>query len=320
MNKKHYGLHPVIFRFSRIAAALVFAPNIAAAAILFESDSGSNSIQEYTPDGSEFTFVGGLNSPEGLAFDASGNLFEADGGFIINKITPIPGPGSFTKAGSQSTFATSVSAVGLAFDAFGNLFESDSLSDNVSKFTPTGSRTTFASGFRPVGLAFDASGNLFAADFSGHIYKFTPDGTRTTFASGLNDPWGLAFDASGNLFETDEASGNIYEFTPAGARSTFATGLAAPRGLAFDASGNLFEADGGSNTIYEFTPTGTRSIFAIGVDQPTFLAFAAVPEPTTGLLAVLACGMICCWKRSSHPRAIGSHDAAGKATTRASSR
>ena len=46
---------------------------------LFVSDGVSNTIYEYnTSNGSRSTFASGLNEPKGLAFDSSGNLFEAD--------------------------------------------------------------------------------------------------------------------------------------------------------------------------------------------------------------------------------------------------
>jgi hypothetical protein len=44
---------------------------------LYESD-GSDNIYEFTPGGTRSTFASGLNQPFGLAFDSTGNLFEAD--------------------------------------------------------------------------------------------------------------------------------------------------------------------------------------------------------------------------------------------------
>ena len=43
------------------------------------SDSGNDTILEFTPDGiSESTFATGLTNPRGLAFDGFGNLFVAE--------------------------------------------------------------------------------------------------------------------------------------------------------------------------------------------------------------------------------------------------
>src|SRR5512135_3305423 len=60
-------------------------------------------------------FASGLSSPQGLAFDASGNLFAANSG--NNTIAKI------TSGGTVSPFASGLSSPqGLAFDASGNLY------------------------------------------------------------------------------------------------------------------------------------------------------------------------------------------------------
>ncbi len=230
-------IYPIFAAFTLIPlplVALAIGASTAKAAPgdLFVSDAGTNSINKFTPDGTQSTFASGLNFPTALAFDSAGNLFEADSGSTtINKFTP---------DGTRSIFASGLNLpFGLAFDSAGNLFEADSGlvqgTGTINKFTPDGTRSTFASGLSsPTGLAFDSAGNLFVADQfeadgTGSIYKFAPDGTRSTFASGLNYSTGLAFDSAGNLFETeigpDVNAGSINKFTPDGTRSTFATGL-----------------------------------------------------------------------------------------------
>jgi hypothetical protein len=65
---------------------------------LFEADSGSGNIYEFTRGGVQSSFASGLNHPVGLAFDSTGNLFEGDfNSGNINKFTP---------AGTQSLFAS----------------------------------------------------------------------------------------------------------------------------------------------------------------------------------------------------------------------
>ncbi len=108
-------------------------------------------IDEFTPTGAQSTFASSPSPdvfyPESLAFDASGNLFVADGWFnLIYEFTP---------NGTQSSFASPVAVPGgLAFDSNGNLFESDFASD-ILEFTPNGTQSIFASGLHgPSGLAF----------------------------------------------------------------------------------------------------------------------------------------------------------------------
>ena len=45
---------------------------------LYEADQGSGNVYEFTSGGSSSIFVTGLNYPRSLAFDGSGNLFAGD--------------------------------------------------------------------------------------------------------------------------------------------------------------------------------------------------------------------------------------------------
>lgn len=247
-----------------------------ASAQLFEADTGSGKILEFSPTGAESTFVSGLSEPFGLAFNATGALFvsASSSGQILK----------FTRARVESTFASGLSKPwGLAFDASGNLFVAASGAGEILKFTPGGVKTTFASGLnQPLGLAFDSIGNLFVGNSTGvagggSILKFTPAGVKSTFATGLFSPSSLAFAASGNLYVADSGAAHIYKFTTAGVVTTFASG--STLGLAIDATGTIFSTDGVSS-IDEFTPGGSESTFATGLSQPGLLAFT----PFTTLL------------------------------------
>ena len=98
-------------------------------------------------------FASGLNELWGLAFNNSGNLFQADerSGNIYE----------FTPGGVRSTFASGLPVEGdggldgLAFNTAGDLFASDFGSGNIYEFTPGGAQSTFASGLGgPTFLAF----------------------------------------------------------------------------------------------------------------------------------------------------------------------
>jgi uncharacterized repeat protein (TIGR03803 family) len=248
---------------------LGFAANIASAQ-LYEADSGSGRILEFTPAGVESTFASELDKPVGLAFDPSGNLYVSAAG--SGKIL------KFTSGGVKSTFASGLNNPwGLAFDASGNLFVSASGSGKILKFASDGAESTFASGLsQPLGLAFDAFGNLFAgtstgAAGGGEILKFTPSGAQSTFAE-LFIPSSLAFGPNGSLYVADNGVWRILEFTPAGVQSTFASGSNS-FGLAFDPFGDLFSSNDG-NWIQKIGPAGAVSTFATGLSHSGLLAFA----------------------------------------------
>jgi streptogramin lyase len=108
---------------------------------LYVSDSNDATITQLGPTGTIITsFSSGLsNAPTGLAFDASGNLYVADGIANINKIT---------SAGDVSTFATGLAGpCGLAFGSNGDLYVADSLDGTIDEFSPEGLNiATIASG------------------------------------------------------------------------------------------------------------------------------------------------------------------------------
>src|SRR5438046_2196162 len=137
-----------------LATALTPASARAATGNLFEGDTASGTIFEFTPGGTKSTFASGQGAPEGLAFDSAGNLFEAE--FNSNSIF------KFTPGGTRSTFASGLNGpLGLAFDSAGNLFESDQGSNSIFEFTPGGTESTFASGLNsPQFLAFQHVGDV----------------------------------------------------------------------------------------------------------------------------------------------------------------
>ena len=221
------------------------------------SSEFSSTISEVTPAGALSPFVGGIDEPEGLAFDAAGSLYVADCDGSLGTYGTIS---RVTSSGAVSTFAYSGLdwPDALAFDAAGNLYVTNEVTNTVSKVTSAGAVSTFISIAidNPEGLAFDAAGNLYVANLvNSTISKVTPAGVVSTFvSSGLSNPVGLAFDAAGNLYVANGAGNTISKVTPAGVVSTFASGLQGPYGLAFDAAGNLYVANSNSTTISKIAP------------------------------------------------------------------
>ena len=145
------------------------------------SPTGNSTISKVTPAGAVSTFVSsGLDGPDGLAFDAAGNLYVAnEGNSTISKVTP---------AGAVSTFVSSGldEPGGLAFDAAGNLYVANYANSTISKVTPAGAVSTFVSSGLddPDGLAFDAAGNLYVANYANStIAKVTNTALNVTNAT-----------------------------------------------------------------------------------------------------------------------------------------
>ncbi len=206
---------------------------------------------------------------EGMAIDASGNLYVAQGGGprSIRKITP--GGVVTTLARPSEGFAWPGQ---VTVDGSGNVFVADGAV--IHKITPAGVVTAFAGtpggwgsadGTGPAarfswtnGVTVDGSGNLYVADTGNNtIRKVTPDAVVTTIAGTpgvagsadgvgaaalFSDPMALALDPSGNLYVTDNRNNTIRKITP----DATVTTLAGMAGVAGFADGN------GSSALFAY--------------------------------------------------------------------
>ena len=127
-----------------VVACMAVTP-VANADNIYVSLVHANQIEKFTAGGFGSVFATNLNGPEGLAFDAAGNLFVSD---LVDRAIYKVAPDS-----SKTTFASGLRGpVGMKFDKSGNLFVADY--PNVLKFTPDGARSIFATGIIPFDLAF----------------------------------------------------------------------------------------------------------------------------------------------------------------------
>lgn len=206
-----------------------------------------------------------LYRPEGVAFDASDNLFIADSmNYRIREVSPdgkaltVAGKGAsgFSGDGGAATNANMALAKSVAIDAFHNLLIADTQNNRIRKVDANGIITTIAGGGTgglgdggaatnaalsgPVGLALDAAGDLLFAD-SDHnlIRRVDGDGIITTVAgggdAGLGDG-GAATNATLNL--EDDA------------------------GVAVGPSGDIFFSDSMNNRIRRVDGNGIISTVA----------------------------------------------------------
>lgn len=149
-------------RFEEIAAvALDSAGNV------YVADAANHAIRKITPQGVVTTLAGGtggfvdgqgaaakFNRPQGVAVDASGNVFVADTeNNAIRRITPgglvstFAGSGQPGSANGLGTAARIYQPRSLSFGPNGNLYVADTGSHLVRVITPQGDVTTCATGY-----------------------------------------------------------------------------------------------------------------------------------------------------------------------------
>jgi len=200
-----------------------------------------------------------LDYPQGVAIDASGNIYIAD--FYnanIRKvngstgiITTIAGNGTsgYNGDGGPATAAELYYPFGVAVDASGNVYIGDLKNNRIRKITAsTGIITTVA-----------GNGTL----------GYSGDGEQATAAE-INYPQIVILDASGNIYIADQENNRVRKVTVStgiittiagngiggyagdGGQATAAE-LSYPTGLAFDGSGNLYIGDQNNKRVRKLT-------------------------------------------------------------------
>ena len=242
---------------------------------LYVADSQNNTIRTITPGGVVATLAGTagqigsvdgfgaaarFSRPLGIAAEADGTLYVADGASTIRKISPsgavttfagtANAPGNVNGTGAAARFST---PRGLGIDGAGNIYIADTNNDIIRAITAAGSVSTLAGSPQPQ-----------SADATGVSARF-------------NFPNSVAADLAGNVYVADLLNHTIRKITSLGIVSTFAgmPGVAgssdgagtdarfsSPTAVALDRTGSLYVADAGNNTIRKISVAGDVSTLA----------------------------------------------------------
>jgi len=274
---------------------------------LWVADAGNNRIVEYkapfstgmnaslvigqtnfTSDAAAATQPG-LNSPGGLAFDSTGNLWVADtnNNRVLEYDFPfsdgvqasvVLGQGGFNSSAAMTTRTGMSAPTEVAFNQAGDLWVADSNNNRILEFAPP--FQSGASAYWELGQN-DYVSNL--AEGRGQLYA----------------PSSVVLDSSGDLWATDAQNNRVVEYTPAlssGMNASLAIGQASltlgtvgggrdglyfPFDAIFDKSGNLWVSDSNNNRILEFSPpfaTGMNATLVIG--QSSFTTYGGATSST----------------------------------------
>jgi DNA-binding beta-propeller fold protein YncE len=229
------------------------------------------------------TLVPGLNHPEGVAVDASGNVYFADSWNDAIK--------EWTAANNSVTTLVSSGLYypeGVAVDGTGNVYIADRYNNAIKEWTAANNSVTtlVSSGlYYPEGVAVDGTGNVYIADsFNSAIKEWTAANSNVTtlVSSGLNQPQGVAVDAANNVYIADTWNFAVKEWSPASQSVSTVPGqpFTLPTCVAVDVAGNMYDSSVYNSGIYVGTvydwSAASQSASAIAsypqVDQPVGLA------------------------------------------------
>ena len=232
---------------------------------MYTTNATGNNVNEYSAAGlllNQLSPTNGINNPQTLAIDASGDLFVANGG-TSNTVTEYSSAGTLLR-----TLATGISSPSnLATDASGDVFVANNGNATVTEYSASGSLLhtiqTSASANKPLFLTTDTSGNVFVANYTNSsVTEYSSAGTLVrTLSMSLSgiSPVSMATDNNGDLF-VGTYQGVVAEYSSTGTLlRTINAGVnyGYISSLATDKSGDIYCALNNSNTVTEYSASGT---------------------------------------------------------------
>jgi gliding motility-associated-like protein len=212
-----------------------------------------------------------FNFPNGVAVDATGNIYVTDTGHGNLE--------EFSAGGTLiNTFIGFNYPTGVAVDAAGNIYVADQGAGQVYEITfGTTTPVIIGSGFSgPNAITVDAAGNVYVTDDSNGTVSKIPAGNLppVTLVSGLLYPTAITNDGAGNLYFVDGGQSTVFKLSEAGGTSIpVADDFIYPTGIAIDASGNLYVIDGDADALFKLPKSGSSEIqIANGFNDPNGVA------------------------------------------------
>ncbi len=185
--------------------------------------------------GSTGILGGEMNTPQGVATDASGNVYVADG--PNHRIQRFDSAGNFERAWGRDVVSAGPGEAGTGFEICVDA-DGDTCKQGLSGFL--GGEMN-----NPAALAIDASGNVYVADQSNvRIQKFDSAGN-------FERAWGKDV-LGGGVFEVCAVAASCQSGSP----GSLGGEMFFPQGVTTGASGNVYVSDAGYHRIQKFDPAG----------------------------------------------------------------
>jgi sugar lactone lactonase YvrE len=184
-----------------------------------------------------------LAAPEGIAVDASGNVWFTD--YTLGSVREV-----IKSNGAINTIVNTTGTTGYT-------------ADNVS-YTKTGILAANGKLYRPYGLTFDKNGNLYIADNYNNVVDVVNLGSTATTIAGYTVGAGEIFTIAGSgcpYATSPGCTASAYYGKSNGTGPSTSATLHAPYQVAVDNSGNIYIADESNSNVRVINTSGTISTF-----------------------------------------------------------
>jgi len=236
-------------------------------------------------------YGGGMNGPNGIVIDASGNAWIPN--YSGNSVTKLSssgavlsdsGNGAYTGEGYISDpFAIAIDGSGNAWIANENGNSVTELSSSGTVLSDSGNGAYTGGGLNdPYTFAIDGSGNAWIPNENGNSVTELSSSGAVLSDSGngaytgegyITDPYAIAIDGSGNAWIANGGGNSVIELSNSGAVLSSGTytggGLNQPQDIAIDGSGNAWIANYNNNSVTEFIGAATPVITPICAGLPS---------------------------------------------------
>jgi sugar lactone lactonase YvrE len=252
---------PIVLRAGNLGLPLGLAVNREGS--LFTGDVSTDRIWRVTPQGNASVFATGIPGPQGMAWDALGNLLIASGDGDVYRVTP---------QGQVSTFTTDPgSPFWIAIGRDGSVWLTDLSDSSIRQYGIQGQflaryDVSVVDEFGPGPIAIAPSGEPYFSN-GPDVWRLVNGQPQKVFDA-VFTVWGFAFDVAGNIYAPNPSTGRITLYGPTGAvlADPFVVSAVSPRAVAFgrnaDGTTNarLFATDLGLElgAVIEANPAGVQ--------------------------------------------------------------
>ena len=216
---------------------------------------------------------GGTASPRSIAIDASGNVWGASAGDIVNWYSPLGVP----LAASGLTTSTTNKLSSLTIDPDGNIWAQD-VAGTYTEFSSTGSQLSPSGGYSggnngSSALTTDSFGYLWSTNSSdGTVYRFDPIAQTSVANYTIGTSSLIAADSAGFVW-IGGSGGTLYKLNQTGATvATYSSLYTDAAAMVIDSTNAAYVDNSSTQLVMKIGSDGTRSSFLDGAGGAQALA------------------------------------------------